>query len=268
MCSIKILSSTKLVLIKGSDLTAFQSFLFSLKLIFINFKEVINPLKLKVMSLPKTRTARNKLRAKIRELETNVPYDTKLLFMRTQLCILEKLLKKAARWGRRRKDWLDRIVFIFMSSFLNALEGRYATDEKDLVNGRGAHKKWKEVFQEAEFNTALARAISEAANPQPVPDSINLNTAYYMMQVHIKIDLQTALIMEGVGTDKDWQTIGECVAKCEDQFVDNFFQTLSWIGGVFWDEYDAVDLRNHIRKQVKGMFLIGEFKGLRALLGV
>jgi len=179
--------------------------------------------------------------------------DARLLFLKTQQAILDKLSKKKCCTGSAKStDWIVRVVSRFMASLNNALQGKFAHGSsalKDRVNKTGGNEEWAATFA----------AISNIQKERP--DVASVYAAVTMMEIHIGVDLKDALTIEGVGTDADYECIGQAVKEA---MLENFpfsatpdqASCISDLGAQFYgNKFDPLKLRDEVRNDVKKFLL-------------
>ena len=194
---------------------------------------------------------------RIKEFEKTNKSDPRLLFLKTQQRILEKLLKNQhfasdANAGR----WLVRLLKVFMDSLENALNeniagarGRWQSvptppgDMLQFMHGQKAGPWWYDYKGKAsdEYRKSIAAKI--AVTEQEV-------WALVMAKIHILDDLFHALLYEGAGTDDEWKMIGDIVLEAANE-VGGKPDWLSTVAEKTGFIFDVLKMRKEMRERVK-----------------
>jgi hypothetical protein len=198
---------------------------------------------------------------KIKSIERENSNDARLLFLKTQHCILNKL-KEGACCGstEERKQWLRNVLSTFMNSLLHALNGNISNDPNLYLNGLSGRPEWGPAMASAAANTSVMNspginpnnvaydgAISDAMSRR----TLELLTAKTMAIVHITADLKMALLKHGKGNDEDWECVGGVVAGCEKDFVSGIERMTSKFLGALEPTFDVARLRDEMRNALR-----------------
>ena len=197
-------------------------------------------------------TDAEELRRRINAVDSSSGRNHAKLFLRLQLCILNRLCAGECCASREDAEWLNNVVHSFMQPLFGALDGEIYPE----------NEAWESVLDEIDALSGPGRNIMPRvlgpdggrgayAGMQASTDLISGQTALDMAQVHIGQDLEKALKELGVGSDTNWACVGNAVTACERQFLTRPGSVMS---RAFLPDVLRVDrVRDQMRDDLKSM---------------
>jgi hypothetical protein len=164
--------------------------------------------------------------------------DVRQLFLKLQLCILQRLCMGACAKGDiESARWLNDLVVDFMNPLSRYLDGGDLSDYPGWADVKDDIALFQAFYDErpnAMDANNLPQQLAVILANQIDKRGLKLKTAIWMANVHIRFDLEYALERNGVGDDIDWNCVGRQVARCEQIWLSDFEIAGGIIAGSEW----------------------------------